>query len=182
MQHTKLSIQDMVTVGLCTAIIAILAQIVIPLPSGVPMTMQSFAITLVAMILGSKKGALAALLYVLTGAIGLPVFTSFRGGFQCLLDPTGGFLLTFPLMAYFIGLGTDKKQRFPFLFYLFLTLGTILNYVGGLLIFCFSTNSTLAAGFVAAVAPFIPTAIIKAVLAVWSGNLLRKRLNSVFTI
>lgn len=182
MSKSKLSVQDMVTIGLCTSIIAILAQLVFPMPAGVPMTMQSFAITLVAIILGARNGFLSALLYLLIGSIGLPVFTSFRGGFQCLFDPTGGFLLTFPLMAWLIGLGADNKHRSPFLFYTLLVIGTILNYIGGLLFFCFTTGNALAAGFTACVLPFIPTAIIKAVLAIWIGLPIRKQLQTILTI
>ena len=51
MKESKLSIQDIVVIGLCTAIIVIMAQISIPMPLGVPMTMQTFAITLTSIIL-----------------------------------------------------------------------------------------------------------------------------------
>lgn len=182
MSGSKLSIQDMVSIGLCTAIIAVLAQLVIPMPSGVPLTMQSFAVTLIPLLFGAKNGALAALLYLLIGSVGLPVFTGFRGGLQCLLDPTGGFLLTFPLMAWLIGLGIEKKQQSQLLFYSLFLLGTISNYAGGLFLFCFTTGSTLTAGFAACVLPFIPTAVLKAVLALWLYPIIRKQLHNSLII
>jgi len=179
MKSSKLSLQEMITVGLCTAVIVILAQITIPMPLGVPMTMQTFAISLTAIILGAKKGALAALVYVLLGAVGLPVFSGFSGGFQRLVGPTGGFLWSFPLMAFLIGLGAEKYRNSKAAFLFWLTLGTVLNYVVGVVVFCLATQSSLAAGITACVLPFIPTTIIKAVLSAWVGLRMRDRLPAV---
>ena len=96
MTKSNLSIQDICSVALCTAVIAIMAQISIPMPLGVPMTMQTFAITLSAIVLGSKRGSAAAFIYILLGAAGLPVLAGFTGGIQYFAGPTGGFLLSFP--------------------------------------------------------------------------------------
>lgn len=98
------SIQDICMIGVLTAVIVIMAQIAIPMPLGVPMTMQTFAVTLAAIILGPKNSAVASIVYLLLGAVGLPVFSNFTGGFSRLAGPTGGFLLSFPIMAYIIGL------------------------------------------------------------------------------
>ena len=57
MQKSKLSVQDICSIAIMAALTAVMAQISIPMPMGVPMTMQTFAITLAAVILGSKKGA-----------------------------------------------------------------------------------------------------------------------------
>lgn len=95
MTHSKLSIQDLCSIALCTAVIAVMAQISIPMPLGVPMTMQTFAITLAAVILGAKKGSIAALVYILLGAVGLPVLAGFTGGIQYFAGPTGDSLSPF---------------------------------------------------------------------------------------
>lgn len=176
MNQSKLSIQDLCVIGLCTAVIAIMAQISIPMPMGVPMTMQTFAITLTAIILGGKKGAIASLVYVLLGAIGLPVFAGFSGGYQHLVGPTGGFLISFPLMAYVIGYAAEKRQNSKAIFVVGVTLGTLLNYVVGVLMFCLITHSGVMTGITACVLPFIPTAIIKAVVAAVVGLQIRGRL------
>lgn len=172
----KASVQDLCAIALCTAVTVILAQISIPMPLGVPMTMQTFAVILAAIILGAKKGAAAALVYMLLGAIGLPVFSSFTGGVQCLAGPTGGFILSFPIMAYIIGLGAEKYKNSKSLFIFSLFAGTAVNYLIGVLMFTFSTGSTIASGFAACVLPFIPTTIIKTILASFSGLKIRKRL------
>lgn len=176
MQTSKISVQDICSIALCTAVIAIMAQISIPMPLGVPMTMQTFAITLAAVILGSRKGAVSTLIYVLMGAVGIPVFAGFAGGFQHIVGPTGGFIISFPIMAFIIGLGVDKFRNIKGGFLICLILGTLVNYVIGVLMFCLITGGSIAAGISACVLPFIPTAIIKAVLASILGLKIRERL------
>lgn len=160
--------------ALMAATTAIMAQIAIPMPAGVPMTLQTFAVTLAGIILGPKLGAISMCVYVLMGAVGLPVFASFRGGLNMLIGPTGGFLLSFPLMALIIGLGVKYIKEKPILFWTFLVLGTIFNYVVGTAMFCLSTGSSVSAGLAACVIPFIPTTIIKAIL----GGILGMRLRT----
>ncbi|MCF2555898.1 biotin transporter BioY [Faecalicatena contorta] len=179
MQTSKISVQDICSIALCTAVIAIMAQISIPMPLGVPMTMQTFAITLAAVVLGSKKGGISTLIYVLMGAVGIPVYAGFAGGFQHIAGPTGGFIISFPVMAFIIGLGVDKFRNVKGGFLICLILGTLINYVIGVLMFCLLTQSPVSVGISACVLPFIPTAIIKAALASILGLKIRERLVSV---
>lgn len=179
MQTSKISVQDICSIALCTAVIAIMAQISIPMPLGVPMTMQTFAITLAAVVLGSKKGGISTLIYVLMGAVGIPVYAGFAGGFQHIVGPTGGFIISFPVMAFIIGLGVDKFRNVKGGFLICLILGTLINYVIGVLMFCLLTQSPVSVGISACVLPFIPTAIIKAALASILGLKIRERLVSV---
>ena len=67
---SKFSVRDICYAGLFAAVIAVMAQISIPMPLGVPMTMQTFAITLAAVVLGSKLSAIATLVYLALGAVG----------------------------------------------------------------------------------------------------------------
>ena len=106
MQKSKISVQDICSIAIMTAITVVMAQISIPMPMGVPMTMQTFAITLAGVILGSKKGGLSILVYVLLGAIGVPVFAGFSGGVQNLIGPTGGFIISLVLV-----LNTVRKKE-----------------------------------------------------------------------
>ncbi len=178
MTQSKLSIQDICSIALCTALIAIMAQISIPMPLGVPMTMQTFAITLAAVVLGSKKGGIAAIIYIMLGAVGLPVLAGFTGGVQYFAGPTGGFLISFPVMAFIIGLGAERFRDAKGGFILCLIAGTLVNYVIGVLMFCLLMDSTIMAGITACVLPFIPTAILKAILASVIGLKIRSRLGA----
>lgn len=176
MTQSKLSVQDLCSIALCTAVTAIMAQISIPMPLGVPMTMQTFAITLTAIVLGSKKGSAASLIYILLGAVGLPVLSGFTGGIQYFTGPTGGFLISFPVMAYLIGLGAERSREIKGGFILCLAAGTLINYVIGVLVFCLFMDSTIMTAVSACVLPFIPTAVLKAVLASVIGFKIRTRL------
>ena len=170
------TVKNMCYVGLFTAVIAIMAQISIPMPLGVPMTMQTFAITLAAIILGAKLSTISTLIYILLGAIGLPVLAGFSGGISKFVGPTGGFLISFPIMAFIIGYAVDHRSAFKGAFVIGLIAGTVVNYIVGIAMFCILTQSSVAVGFTACVLPFIPTAIIKAILASLIGFPIRKRL------
>ena len=164
-KKSKMSVRDICYAGLFAAVIAVMAQISIPMPMGVPMTMQTFAITLAAVVLGAKLSALSSLIYLILGAVGIPVLANFSGGFDKFVGPTGGFLISFPLMAFIIGWGAEHRKDFKGAYVLALIVGTLVNYVVGVALFCVVTNGSVAAGITACVLPFIPTAIIKAVLA-----------------
>ena len=74
MYRSKSTVSDFCFIGIMAAVTAVMAQISIPMPMGVPMTMQTFAVTLAGIILGSRRGALSMLVYLLIGVVGVPVF------------------------------------------------------------------------------------------------------------
>jgi len=159
------------------AIIAVLAQITIPLPL-VPITGQTLAVGLIATILGKKNGTLAVLLYILLGAIGLPVFTGFSGGLAVLAGPTGGYIIGFLVQAYVMGVYMEK-------FGVNYTQSIIANLIGMVITLAFGTtwlkvvgDLSWTAAFMGGVYPFIVVGIIKAVAAAWLGAVVRNRLES----
>jgi len=85
--------------------IAVAAQVAIPVPgTPVPMTLQPLAVLIVGGLLGPRYGAASAALYVMMGAVGLPVFTpGGLPGFARLTGPTGGYLLSYPVAAFVTG-------------------------------------------------------------------------------
>jgi len=90
-------------------LIAIAAQIAVPLPhSPVPLTMQPLAVLLVGVVLGSRRGAAAAALYLLEGAGGLPVFAQGHGGAFWLVAATAGYLWSYPLAAFVAGWVSER--------------------------------------------------------------------------
>jgi len=89
---------------------AISAQVSIPLPfTPVPVTLQTFAVVLTGALLGSKRGALAVLLYLAEGFAGLPVFSLGRAGIVHLLGPTGGYLVGFIAAAWLTGFLVERR-------------------------------------------------------------------------
>jgi biotin transport system substrate-specific component len=92
-----------------SAIIAIAAQIAIPVPfTPVPLTLQPIAVLLVGAALGSTRGAAAASLYLLEGLSGLPVFAQGHGGPLWLLGPTAGYLYSYPFAAFISGWFSER--------------------------------------------------------------------------
>lgn len=179
MNRKKLTTQDVCMIGLSTAVIAIMAQIQIPLPFGVPFTMQTFALLLTGFILGSRKGTIATIIYVFLGAIGVPVFAGFAGGFQMITGPLGGFILSFPLLTFAAGLAKEIRNSSKIFYILYLVSGLTINYICGIAVFCIVTKSSILVGFTACVLPFIVTDILKTILAVALSNALLKRLKNV---
>lgn len=174
MGHAKL--QKMTVIALFAAIIGILAQIAIPLPIGVPITGQTFAIGLTATILGSRYGTYATMLYIAIGAVGIPVYAHLTSGFGIIVGPTGGFLIGFIPTVYVIGLYLEKTK-------FTITHATIANIIGmfitlicGTIWLKISAELTWPVAFVSGFVPFIVVGLVKAFLAAWAGVIIRKRL------
>jgi biotin transport system substrate-specific component len=100
---------DVLLVVGASVLIALSAQIAIPLPfTPVPLTMQPLAVLFVGVVLGSTRGAAAAMLYLLEGIGGLPVFAQGHGGAFWLLGPTAGYLYSYPAAAWLAGWFSER--------------------------------------------------------------------------
>ena len=168
----------MIVTALFAAIIAVLAQVAIPMPLGVPITGQTLAIGLAATILGSRYGTLSTILYLIIGAIGVPVFAQFTGGLGILFGPTGGFLVGFIpatlIMGYYL-----EKTSFTF------NNAIIANIIGMFITLFFGTiwlkfiaNLSWSVAFAGGFTPFIIGGFIKAFIAAYVGIIVRERLKS----
>ena len=129
-----------VAAGLGALVVALSAQIVVPVPfSPVPMTLQPLAVLVVGASLGGAAGLGALLLYIALGIAGLPVFAGGGSGVARLLGPTGGYLLAFPVAAWITGTLTspalDPNRLFGALGVLRVLLacavGMVVIHVGG---------------------------------------------------
>ncbi|HLV87396.1 MAG TPA: biotin transporter BioY [Candidatus Sulfotelmatobacter sp.] len=105
--------QAAVIVG-ATLFVALCARITIPLLplTPVPLTVQNMAVLLVGLLLGSRRGFAALALYLVEGAVGLPVFSpAGPGGFAQLFGFTGGFLLAYPFVAFVAGYIFEQGKK-----------------------------------------------------------------------
>ena len=100
---------DLAYMALGAVLIALCSWISIP--AVVPFTMQTFAVFLVLLILGGKRGTMTIVVYVLLGAVGLPVFSQFGAGIGVLLGSTGGYILGFIFMGLTYRLVTGAAGR-----------------------------------------------------------------------
>lgn len=173
----KLTTKEIIVCGLFASITAVLSQISIPLPfTTIPLTMQVFAIMLSGILLGPKLGTISQIIYVLLGSIGIPVFAQMSGGMGIVLGPTGGFILSFPLIALIVGYFSKKYKSKPMVF-IGMIIGLIISYTIGTLQFCFVTDMTFMAGLMACVIPFVAVDILKIILAYIVGTSINKRIN-----
>ena len=106
-----ISTKTMVIIGMFAAALAVISQIAIPSPFGVPLTLQTFAVALIGIILGPRLGSICIGVYIFIGAVGMPVFANMKGGIGALLDKTGGFLWGFIFLAMLCGLGVLMKHK-----------------------------------------------------------------------
>ena len=95
--------KDLAYVALCAVLMAVCSWINIP--SAIPFTLQTFAIFYTLGLIGGKRGTAAIVVYLLLGALGLPVFAGFSGGIGILLGITGGYMLGFIFMGLVYWLG-----------------------------------------------------------------------------
>ena len=92
-----LATRDIVYIGVFAVLIAICSWISIP--TTVPFTLQTFGVFMAVGVLGGKCGSLAVLVYILLGAVGVPVFAGFSEGVGVLLGMTGGYIVGFLFSA-----------------------------------------------------------------------------------
>src|SRR5690606_10637267 len=146
-----------------TFILAVSAQIAVPMWP-VPMTMQTFAVTLIGAAYGWRLGGATVALYVAQGALGLPVFS---GGVAtaALVGPTAGYIYGFVAAAALVGYMVEKGWGRSILkLTVAMTLGNVVLFVGGLswLSNLIGVDAALAAGLY----PFIAGGIVKIALSV----------------
>ena len=171
-QHSKT--YEMTVTALMTAVTCILAPLSIP--SGpVPISFTNLAIYLSLYLLGWKRGTISYLVYLLIGLVGVPVFSGFTGGLGKLAGPTGGYIIGFIAMAVIAGLVIDNCHN-RLLQLLGMIIGTIVCYAFGTAWFCITANYTVGAALAVCVVPFIPADLIKMVIAMIIGPMIKQRI------
>jgi biotin transport system substrate-specific component len=150
-----------------TLILALSAQAAVPLPfSPVPMTLQPLAILLLGAALGPARAAAVAVLYLIEGAAGLPVFSGGRSGLVALLGPTGGYLMAFPLAAAVAGWAASRGwTKSPLLTVLGMTASLAVIHAGGWSWLTAGLGLGAAAAFATGVVPFLAGDLVKIALA-----------------
>ncbi|HCD46776.1 MAG TPA: BioY family transporter [Lachnoclostridium sp.] len=173
----RISTKELVLTGMFAAVLAVISQISIPLPTGVPITIQIFGVALIGTVLGWRLGFLATLIYILLGAVGLPVFSNFRGGLQSLLGLTGGYIWGWLIMVVLCGIRpkTGSKLLNTILMFLLPVLGTLIDEtIGGLQWAALSGDMSVLGVFSYSIVAFVPKDIILTVIAVITGIPIRK--------
>jgi biotin transport system substrate-specific component len=156
-----------VTIVLGAGLTALAAQLSFPVPgSPVPVTGQTFAVLLTAAALGPARGLAAQALYLLMGAVGLPVFAGAGHGTGVIFGASGGYLIGFLAAAAITGYGARRgADRSPVRTLLLFALASVVIYAIGTTWLCLDTGMSAGAGISAGVTPFLPGDTAKALLA-----------------
>lgn len=173
---------DMAYIGMFTVLITICSWISIP--TAIPFTLQTFAVFLAVSVLGGKRGTLSVIVYVLLGAIGVPVFAEFTGGLGIILRSTGGYIIGFIFTALVMWLVESLFGRKIWVQAISMVLGMIACYAIGTAWFMFVyMRDTGAVGLTTVlgwcVVPFIIPDGLKIVLALILSSLLKKPLAGI---
>lgn len=160
------SVQSIVMIGMCTAIIAVLSQLSIPLPSGVPITLQTFAMALTGYLLGWKAAGISTLIYVLLGCVGVPVFSHFKAGITVLFGKTGGFIFGFIFMSILCGLAYSYRNQFHHILFVLLSIaGLLICHLFGVLQFMILTHMSFWSSALLVSVPYLPKDIFSMIFA-----------------
>ncbi|MCI9470270.1 MAG: biotin transporter BioY [Lachnospiraceae bacterium] len=173
MKKYDLTTQSMVRIAMFTAVLSVLSVLQIPMPSGVPLTLQTFAVALCGAVLGAWSGPASVALYVAVGAVGIPVFAGMKGGIAVLVGPTGGFLFGFLFLAWLTGAGVGKKRAMATALGM---AGLVCCHLLGILGFILSTGAGVFQAFVTVSLPYLLKDALSVAAAVQIGEMLRKRL------
>ena len=173
----RLGTYDMVLIAMFAVLMAVCSWISVPLE--VPFTLQTFGLFLTVGVLGGKRGTFAILIYILLGAIGVPVFAGFSGGLGVLLGTTGGYIVGF-LLSGLAMWGLEKLMgRKTWALAVSMVCAMVIYFTFGTVWFmAVYTKSTGAVGLTAVlgwcVIPFIVPDLLKMALALMLSNRLRR--------
>ena len=175
---TVWSARDLAFTAMFSALIAVCSWISIP--TAVPFTLQTFAIYCALECLGGKRGFFSVLVYILLGAVGVPVFAGFSGGLSVILGTTGGYILGFLANAA-VYWAFEKLPHHEKLWMRLtaLVLGTVLCYVFGTAWFMFVYARQVEAidlgtALSWCVTPFLGSNVLKLALAVLISDRVKK--------
>lgn len=165
-------LQRIVYASLMAALIAVGAYVHIPI-GPVPIVLQNLFVFLAGLLLGSRWGLASMGIYLLVGALGIPVFSGGRGGIAHFMGPTGGYLIGFAASAFLAGFISERlaHRRFGDVFALVAAVAAV--YIFGVPWLKFVTGMTWTKACIAGMVPFLPGDALKAVAAFFLARSLR---------
>lgn len=170
----KIATKDLVLTALFAALTAVLAQIQLPI-GPVPFNLAVFGAFLAGMLLEPAWAAASMGVYMLLGAVGIPVFAGFMGGPAVLLGKTGGYVIGYIFIALATALAVKRSGKLPVIGAAMLA-GLLVCYGFGTAWFMAVTGADLVSALGWCVLPFIVPDVCKGVLACVLGRLLAGRL------
>jgi len=179
-QGRKYRVRDMAMTALFAAVLCAVAPFSVAV-GPIPLSLATLVVYLASGSLGWRHGTISVLLYVIIGAVGLPVFTNFEGGFHKIAGVTGGYIIGYipcALVTGLIGVSLTSEKRKVWPYAIGMVTGTVLLYTCGTAWFMLQTGSRLAAALALCVMPFLIGDVIKIIVACLTAPKLRNALRS----
>ncbi len=175
MKDKKQHASRLTATALMAAVMCVLGPLSLPI-GAVPISLTNFVVCLAAWLLGPRLGAASVAVYLMLGAVGLPVFSGYGGGLAKLLGPTGGYLIGFIAQAAIGGWAVERTGGRPVLSGLGMAAGIAVSYAFGTAWFIVQMGCTLPYALGVCVLPFIPFDLVKVAASSVIGSMVRRRL------
>ena len=162
----RITTQDITVMALLTALLCISSYIIIPLPfTAVSLTAQTLVVNMIGLLMRPKKAGTIVGVWIVLGAVGLPVFSGGIGGLGKLLGPTGGYIIGAVVVAVLISLLKGKNGNIIRYAVVAIVVGMPVLYLLGMSWMMISAGMDWRAALVSSVLPFIPLDIAKCIAA-----------------
>ncbi|MGN0974464.1 MAG: biotin transporter BioY [Gemmiger sp.] len=171
----KFTTYQMAATALLAALMCVLGPLSLPI-GPVPISLTNLVVCLAVCLLGARLSTVSVLVYLVLGAVGLPVFSGYAGGLAKLAGPTGGYLIGFLPMALIAGLVMERCGGKKLPTYLGMVAGCAVDYLFGTVWFVVVMQCDVWYALTACVLPFIVGDLLKMALALVVGMLVRERL------
>lgn len=175
MNKKKITASDLVKTALGAALLVVLAPISFPV-GVVPVSLATLAVYTVASALGKYKASVGVLIYLVLGAIGMPVFSGFNAGAGQIVSPTGGFIAGYIICAFIVGTIVDLAPNRIWIYPVSMVAGTIPCYALGTLWYMHLTGLGFDSALGVCVVPFLIFDVMKIAVATFVGYNVRKTL------
>ncbi|MEG1254586.1 biotin transporter BioY [Clostridium sp.] len=171
----KIKTKEIIFCALFAALTAILSQISIPLPfTPVPINLATVSVCLGAGLLGSRLGAISQVVYVIIGAIGVPVFANFTAGLGTVVGPTGGYIIGYIVATILIGVIIKRFGENLHTYMVAMGIGILGCYTIGTAWFMYITKTGLFEALIMCVVPFLIGDMLKVVLSAFLVKRLKR--------
>ena len=176
----KSALKSITVTALLTAFFSLSAYIHIPMT--IPVTMQTFALSVCLVLMGTVRTLKMLLCYTAIGCVGLPVFSGFRAGVSVLFEPTGGYIIGFFVMTLFYGLLERCVPEFKFKNQIILLLSLLWLYLCSSIWYSAVYMQNTSGGFVQALLvcalPYVLPDVVKVIIACGVAKKLKKYISA----
>ncbi|MBO5936514.1 MAG: biotin transporter BioY [Clostridia bacterium] len=164
MKKDRDNIYPMTKVALCVSLLSVVSYFALPLPmTPVVLSLQTLAVGIIALILSPGQCAWAMVLYLVMGAVGLPVFSGGTAGVGKLLGPTGGYYFGFLISAVAVSLFKGKDINLKRYIAVMLGIAMPIQHLCAVIMMCIHNDFDMKASFVSVSLPFVVGDIVKGI-------------------